>query len=88
MTPFHNRLYALADDVGRFRRRVEPGSSLEYLADRFADHVSSLHLLVTPSAGEIAGWTFPCDAETVEAAIETVDRAWELLQRRLGRLAA
>lgn len=85
---FRARLDELAADVGRLRRRVEPDSSLAFLADRIARHVESLHLLTTPSAGEIVSTTYPGDDETVEEAIRLVDARSARLRGLLGSKAA
>jgi hypothetical protein len=79
----NTRIDALADDVGRLRRRVEPGSSLEHLAERLAGHVETLHLIVTPSAGELVAWHAPGDEEAIGEAIRIVDERWKRLQERL-----
>jgi hypothetical protein len=79
----NTRIDALADDVGRLRRRIEPGSSLEHLADRLVGHVETLHLIVTPSAGELVMWTAPGDEEAIGEAIRIVDERWKRLQERL-----
>ena len=78
------RLEALADDVGRGRRQVEPGSSLAYLFDRIAGHVATLYLIVTPCAAELAAVWAPGDEVAVAAAVEIVDQEWERLLARLG----
>jgi hypothetical protein len=80
-----DRVVELADQVGLLRRRVEPETNLGFLADRLAANVSSLYLLLTPSAGELVSRWAPGDEEAATAAVELVDREWDGLQRRLGR---
>lgn len=75
----------MADDIGRLRRHAQ---QLGYLAERLADNAEALHLTVTPSAGELAKWTAPGDAEAVDAALEVVDADLARLQTRLGKTAA
>ncbi len=82
------RLDELAADIGRLRRRTEPGSSLEHLADRMAGHVEILYLNEQPTAGELANTTAPGDPAAVDAALVTADAWWNRLQARLGKPAA
>jgi hypothetical protein len=82
------RVWDLAGDVGRLRRRVEPDSSLAYLCDRIAGHVESLHCILTPSAGELVAFTAPGDEDAIAEALRVVDDRWHRLQSRLGRKAA
>ena len=78
------RVDELAADLGRLRRRLEPGSSLAYLGERLAGQVETLDVMLRPSAGQLVSWTFPEDAETVEAAIEQVDRERARIRQLLG----
>ena len=81
-------VWDLAGDVGRLRRRCEPGSSLEHAADRLAGHVESLDLMLRPSAAELVAWNAPGDDEVVDEALRIVDERWRALQSRLGRKIA
>jgi hypothetical protein len=80
-----DRIWEVANQVGLLRRRVEPETNLGFLADRLADNVSSVYLLLTPSAGELVSRWAPNDEEAASAAVDIVDREWDRLQRRLGR---
>jgi hypothetical protein len=72
----HNRINALADDIGRLQRHTQPDTSLAHLCDRLASHAQALHTFVTPSAGQLAAWYAPGDDQAVQGALETVD-AWD-----------
>jgi hypothetical protein len=80
----HNRLDLLADDIGRLRRCVDPESSLGYTVDRIAGHIGAIHLIVHPSAGELAAQTAPGDPAAIDEAIRLVDEHWTRLQRRMA----
>jgi hypothetical protein len=80
-----DRVWELAGVVGLLHRRVEPETNLGFLADRLAQAVSTVYLLLTPSAGELVSWWAPGDEKAATEAIRVVDREWESLQRRLGR---
>lgn len=77
------RLEALADDVGRLRRRLDPESSAGYLVDRIRGHVASIWLIATPSASELSSIFAPGDPEALQAAIEITDEEWSALLRRM-----
>jgi hypothetical protein len=88
MTSVIGRLDELAVDVARLRRRVEPDSSLAFIAVRIAEHVESLDVMLQPSAAELAACAFPGDAETLDAAVEHVERRANRLRGLLGLRAA
>lgn len=88
MNPLMDRVDALAADVGRVRRRVEPDSSLAYLVDRIADHVEWLDVMLQPSAAELAAYVYPGDDEAVDAALEAVDRRAARVRHLLARKTA
>lgn len=75
---------ALAEDVGRLRRRLDPDSSARCVADRLAGLVASLHWILTPSASELSAIFAPGDPEAIAEAIEIVDQEWERLLARMG----
>ena len=76
---FAHYLGEIAREVRRLRCRVEPDSSLAYLADRLASHVEGLWLLEAPTAANyvVAG-------PDVEDALEIVDRHVDELNARMG----
>ncbi len=59
--------------VGRLRRRLEPDTSAAHIADRLAEIIESLAVLVEPSAGELVAWTAPGDEDAVAEALRIVD---------------
>jgi len=82
--PLRDRVYELAADVGRLRRRTEPETYTRHLVDRIAGYTQDLYLLVTPSAAELAAWTAPGDEDAITEAIKVVDQEWARLQQLLG----
>jgi hypothetical protein len=54
--------------VERLNRRVEPGSSLAYLAELIASRVEGVWLLLNPPTGDL----------------DEDEREWDELRRRLG----
>lgn len=78
------RVWELAGDVGRLRRRVEPGSSLEHLCDRLSSNVAAIDIMLRPTAAELVAWNAPGDEEAIAEALRLVDDHWRLLQTRLG----
>jgi hypothetical protein len=84
---FVRRLESAAREVGRFRRRVQSDPELArfyFLADRLADDVEWLFLLVEPTAAELTASEHPGDAETADAAIEAVDQRGAEIRWLLG----
>lgn len=81
--PLRDRIHELATDIGRLRRRTEPDTYTAHLADRLAGHTQALHLLTTPTAGELAATTAPSDEQAVTEAIRVVDHEWRQLQQLL-----
>lgn len=73
----------LADDVGRLRRGLDPGSSLRHAADRLAGNLESLDLMFGASAGELVAWYAPGDPEAVDAALEIIDARARVLRHRM-----
>jgi hypothetical protein len=76
------RLELAAREVGRFRRRVQSDPELDrffYLADRLADDVEWLFLLLDPTAAVLV-----CDGETVEEALAAVDKRADEIRWLLG----
>jgi hypothetical protein len=66
-----------AREAGRFRSRVQADPELArflHLADRLADDLEWVLLLLTPTAGDLVAWTNLGDDETAVAALEVV--AW------------
>jgi hypothetical protein len=72
-------LFALAEDVGRLRRRAEPESLEAHLADRIAGHVEVLDALLQPTAAELHA-----DGVSVEDSLAFVDERVEELSCLLG----
>lgn len=81
-----DRVWELAGDVGRLQRRFASSDDelSAYLAARIAAHVSSIDLMLRPTAGELVAWNAPGDDEAVEEALRLVDEHWRQLQTRLG----
>ncbi len=78
------RIDSLAEDVGRLRRRIEPGSSLEHQADRIAGHVVDLYWMLHHTAAELVAWYDRCNDEAIDEAIQDVDNQDHNLRRKLG----
>jgi hypothetical protein len=83
VTPVDDRLLALAEDVGRLRRRIRAesreSSYLAFLAGRVADHVETLAGMLEPTAAELVAAGL-----LVEGALEAVDRRVSKLRGLLG----
>lgn len=79
--PYDARVLELADDVGRFRRRLE---SLSFLAEEIARHVEVLARWHEPTAAEIVELHAPGDDDAVAEALRLVDERHAQLRRRLG----
>jgi hypothetical protein len=79
VTATADRLHALAADVGRLRRRVDPASYAGFLAWRVAGHVDSLDAMLEPTAAERVA-----AGVDVEEALELVDTRTAELRRLLG----
>lgn len=79
------RLVELATDAGYLKRRAEPGSTIELLADRIAGHIEAIHGMVHLSAAELAACSAPGDAAAIDEAIHAVDEGWAKLQALLRR---
>jgi len=77
------RLYELAADIGRLRRRY-PG---DHILDRAATHVETLALMLEPCAAQLAACTAPGDEAAIVEAIRCVDDRHRQL-RHLLRCAA
>jgi len=73
------RIQALAEDVGRLRRRVEPDTYDAFLAFRIAGHVEALDALAWPTAAELYR-----ECVDVDLALELVDEHAAKLHRTLG----
>lgn len=82
-----DRVWELAADVGRLRRRLEAESSLGFLAGRIANHVDAINSMVRPTAAQIARSWAPGDNTAVDEAIRLVEEHSDRLQKRLGRAA-
>jgi hypothetical protein len=78
------RLWELAADIGRLRRRCEPGSSLEHVADRIANHIAVIDTMLRPTAAELVAWNTPGDEEAIDEALRQVDLHAQQLAGRLG----
>jgi len=78
-----DRLYELAADIGRLRRR-HPG---DHIVDRAACHVESLALMLEPTAAELAASIAPGDCGAITEAIRCVDQRHRALQHLLGEAA-
>ena len=81
MTAVGRRLDSLAADLGRLRRRLEPGSYAADLAERIAGHVDSLDAMLAPTAAELVK-----AGVSVEDALEAVDGRSHALRRMLGEV--
>ena len=73
------RVWDLAGDGGRLRRRAEPGTSLEHLAVRLCNQIDALDATVRPTAGALVA-----AGVNIDRALELVDRHVTLLHDRLG----
>jgi hypothetical protein len=85
-----HRLLALARDVGTLRRRFASNENAwtgAWAAERIADHVETLDVMVGLSAGQIVACSAPGDADAVEEALRIVDERQRTLRARLGRKA-
>lgn len=82
---------ALARDVGLLRRRFasnEHAWTGEYITERLAATVETLHLFAAPTAAELAAAAYPGDDGAADAALVLVDRRALTLRRLLGDRAA
>jgi hypothetical protein len=89
------RIDALAEDVGRLRRRLADDGHGLHLVDRVSGHVETLDAILWPGAGELVhGYGY-----SAREAIQNADaRAWRVrsllghdrgdLERRYGGRAA
>jgi hypothetical protein len=79
----NDRLVALAEDVGRLRRRLRDESRddtyLAFVAGRVAAHVESLDGMLFPTASELV-----VAGAAVGEALDTVDERTRSLRRLLG----
>ena len=73
------RLYELAADIGRLRRRY-PG---DHIIERAACHVETLALMLEPCAAQLAAVSAPGDDQAVVEAIRVVDDRHRQLQHLL-----
>jgi hypothetical protein len=76
-----------AREIGRARLRVNADPELarfRFVWDRIARYHESALLLLTPSAAELAAWTYPGDDAAADAAIEVVWRRGDQIRSRLG----
>jgi hypothetical protein len=74
------RIYELAADIGRLRRR-HPG---DHILDRTACHIQALALMLEPTASQLANTTAPGDQAAMTEAIRVVDERHRKLQHLLG----
>jgi hypothetical protein len=77
--PLRLRVEELISDSGRLVRRVDPDSSIGFLAIRIASHTEGLWLMLQLNAAELVGLGWD-----VDEGLDRVDRAWDELRRRLG----
>ena len=80
--PLRLRVEELITDSARLVRRVDPDSSLAFLACRIASHTEGLWLMLQLNAAEFVRLGLD-----VDEAIGRVDREWDALRRRLGLAA-
>jgi hypothetical protein len=74
------RLDALAGDVGRLRRSLDPESYGGFLIARIAGHIETLDAILQPTAGELYR-----EADVpLTRALATVDERSRTLRRLLG----
>lgn len=74
----------IARDVGRLRRRLEPGSSLAHTADRIASKLETLDAILYPPAAELAAASAPGREDAIVEAIRIVDEHERRLRQLLG----
>jgi hypothetical protein len=76
-----------AREIGRLRLRIDSDPQLgrfRFVADRIALDVEDMIAILTPSAAELAAWSFPGDDEAVDAAIEARWARADQVRRLLG----
>jgi hypothetical protein len=73
-----DQLQALAEDLGRLFRRIDPDSCDAVLQDRVVGRIESIDAMIAPTASELAQ-TMP-----IEEALKLTDQRSEGLKRRLG----
>ena len=87
LRPVADQLARLATDVGRLRRHLDPQSYSSLVADRIADRVEALDVMLRPTAAEryreLRADGF-ADAAALQKALDEVDATTRLLRRRLG----
>lgn len=78
-----NRIDLIAEDIGRIRRTAEPDSWLWHLADRLAENLESLDVILATPAAELARWYAPRDHSAIKEAIRIVEARRDDLRSKM-----